>query len=233
MVDEARRVRYPARLLSSTVLSPRATLIRVLVDEKYEYRAGQYVAVSLGDGANDSYYSFASAPDAARPSEFELCLATVGKPELERLSAGDRITVSAPLGGVPFLDEDFSLLWLFGIGTGVAPLRAIVQGLQESLPGVSLVVGHRDVRGSLFHHEFEGLSRKGLDYRPFVSQELGDGPFGRGRIQNEVARLVDATNARIREVHAVVCGRQDMAQSVFSLLVRAGVPQQQIHQEGY
>lgn len=233
MVEEAPRQRYPACLLSSTALSPRATLIRILVEERYEYQAGQFVALSLDDTAPDSYYSFASAPEASRPSEFELCLATVGKPELQTLKPGQRVFVGAPRGGVSFSARPAPPLWLIGIGTGVAPLRAITQSLGRELFGVTLVVGHRDVRGSLFHDEFVGMSRHGLDYRPFVSQEPGEWSGGRGRIQEEVTRLIGAAGPDVPKVHAVVCGKQDMAVSISDLLRRAGVPENQVHQEGH
>lgn len=233
MVDEAQRERYPARLLSSTPLSPRATLIRVVVNGRYEYRPGQHVAISFADGGLDSYYSFASASDPIRPSEFELCVAIAGRPKHETLEPGRLVTVSEPLGGVSFSTDRVRPLWLFGIGTGVAPLRAIVQDRTGALSGVTLIAGHRDAEGSLFHDEFESKSQQGLDYRPFVSQERGAWSGGRGRIQDEVTRLIGSAGAEVQRVHAVICGKQDMVTSVKSLLAVAGVPERQVHWEGY
>lgn len=232
MIERAPAGRRLARVLSSTQLSPRANLVRFQVEGAYDYAAGQFVAVRFG-GALEAYYSFASAPDSFRPGEFELCVATFERPELARmLETAGEVKISDPLGGVPFSIED-SPLWLFGMGTGVAPLRAIVQARSLHLRGVSLVVGHKDSQNSLFHGEFQGLAQEGLDYRPFVSQERGAWQFGRGRIQDEVSRLlVDAAPA-LSEVRAIVCGNQAMASSVAGLLESAGLRSSQIHQEGY
>jgi len=232
MIERAPAGRRLARVLSSTPLSPRATLVRFQVDGAYSYAAGQFVQVQFGAGP-EAYYSFASAPDRSRPAEFELCVATFERPELTRaLEAAENVTISEPLGGVPFSIDD-SPLWLFGIGTGVAPLRAIIQARSNCLQGVSLIVGHKDSQNSLFHGEFEELLKQGLDYRPFVSQELGQWQFGRGRIQEEARRLLSEAAPSLAQARAVVVGNQAMVGSIAALLTSAGLTSSQIHQEGY
>ena len=232
MIERAPAGRRLARVLSSTPLSPRATLVRFQVEGAYDYAAGQFLRVQFG-AAPDAYYSFASAPDDSQPGEFELCVATVERPELTRaLRAAEDVTISEPLGGIPFSIED-SPLWLFGIGTGVAPLRAIIQARSGRLQGVSLIVGHKDSQNSLFHGEFEELSKQGLDYRPFVSQELGEWQFGRGRIQDEALSLLSEAASALGHARAIVVGNQAMASSIAALLRSAGLASSQIHQEGY
>lgn len=95
-------------------------------DEPFDFVAGQYVTIRYEDRARP--YSIASSPTR---DETELCVRRVPGGKLshrlcEDLSVGDRITVRGPNGHLHLEDPSRRDLAFFATGTGVAPLKSMI-----------------------------------------------------------------------------------------------------------
>lgn len=115
---------------------PYPSLLRVELEPErpLAFAAGQYVAVRFHDVPR--VYSVASPPGADR---LELCIRLVpgGRltPELfGHLEPGDRVTVRGPFGEFTLRDPSGRDVAMLATGTGVAPLRSMIEYTLESGP---------------------------------------------------------------------------------------------------
>jgi NAD(P)H-flavin reductase len=218
------KARVLATVQAAIALSPRVRSVELHVPGSFNWRAGQHVGVSGVAGSGARYYSFASMPSAR--GTVELCVGD--SDDAPAFPLGGQVVLSLP-GGQPAVPSPVASLVLVGVGTGVAPLRAVVQE-QEQLarpPRITLLVGFRSERDVLYESEFARRAAEGaLDYRPVLSQP-GSGWTGRtGRVQAHLGELP-------RAERYCVCGKLSMVEEVRGMLLAAGVGWAQLFAEGY
>lgn len=230
-------------LLPVTVLSQRALSSNVLLSRLrcerlgLDWLPGQHVELALpADPRISHYYSIASAPDPAHPGEFELAISRSASPELlAELETGRTLVISRPRGAFVWKAEPGPTL-LVGIGTGIAPLRAI---LQAALAGrderVSLFFGARTEGDLLFGDELEALARREPRFRfaPTLSQPSATWPGLRGRVQDHLQRHLSTAEPDRDKLRAFVCGNTPMVTDTVTLLVRLSVPSARISAESH
>lgn len=133
-----------------------------LGSHRFKYQPGQYVAVDLGSGNNETpdwkYYSIASAPNGH--NGFDLCISSENLSDLDL--KGKTVKVKGPAGVFTLpavIDKD---LVFIATGTGVAPFRGMIQHIFDNkIPhrGIHLIHGCRNENEVLYKEEFEELER--------------------------------------------------------------------------
>lgn len=225
------KARVPATVTQTVPLSPRVRAVTLRIPSElgtaYTWCAGQHVAVWLEEAEGESrprYYSFAAMPSLR--GTVELC---VGESEdAPPFPEGGQVWLSPPAGHLA-VPEPVETLALVGVGTGVAPLRAVVQEQTARRPGpqLTLLVGFRSEVEMLYADEFLELAAAGLlDYRPVLSQPSAAWSGRVGRVQAYVAELG-------RFERYCICGKLALVDDVRQLLVAAGVQDSQLFAEGY
>lgn len=232
---------FPIEIESIIELSSRVRLLRLVALDGAlsDWSPMQYVSVqSPREPGVAHFYSIASSPQSDCPGVFELCAAR-GKSAafLEELVAGDRLEASGPLGQLSFELSTQPLL-LIGMGTGVSPLRALLQrcaGVRATrgYPVPFLLVGQRQREDLLFHDEFVCSRDRGeLEYFPVLSSPdaTWQGPVG--RLQTLLPPLLERLLPR-DDLRAIVCGSREMTDEVAGILRAMGLPEGALHVEGY
>lgn len=217
------------RLLSVSRLTPLVFGVELAGPRELTWGPGQYIALKEPHPeAPVSYYSLASAPDAARPGVFELAVGKDSTRFFERRAEQSELLMSAPAGGVdPSRLRRASHLVLVGMGTGITPLRATVQWTRReglSVPMI-LLAGARFSEDQLYQPELSALPL--LDYRPVLSRPDESWAGRVGRVQLHLEDL-----PRDRALY-YVCGSRSMAQSVATELFRRGVNADNMICEGF
>jgi NAD(P)H-flavin reductase len=225
-------------------LSPRVRAVELSIPADWSWRAGQHVAVSgaalsgpTDPGPTDPapagagpavvgarYYSLASVPNER--GTLELCVGD--SDDAPAFTPGGQVWLSTP-EGQPAVPSPLASLVLIGVGTGVAPLRAVVREQEQLVqpPRITLLIGFRTERDVLYGSEFEQRARDGtLDYRPVLSQP---GPSWTGRSGWVQAHLDQLPRAE----RYCVCGKLGMVEEVRGALLAAGVTPQCLFAEGY
>ena len=167
-------------------------------------RPGQVVKIQTPQG--DGYFALASAPGLE--GQAELLVKRGGKVAdavVAAAVAGADLSTTPPFGrGFP-LDQALGRdVLLFAAGSGIAPIRALVQALlrrREEVDRLALFYGQR--RGDDFAYRGEHLAweRRGLRV-VLCPSEADDAWQGvRGRVQ-EVARTLDFGGARLGQAAA-------------------------------
>jgi sulfhydrogenase subunit gamma (sulfur reductase) len=194
-------------------------------------RPGQVVKVATPAG--EGFFALASAP--ATEPRADLLLkrgGPVADAAIELAAGGALLDVSAPFGkGFPWEHARGRDVLLFAAGSGIAPVRALVQHLcasRDAFQRVTLFYGQR--HGSEFAYVAEHLDweRHGVRIVLCPSQEDDAWPGVRGRVQ-EVARSLALGGAEPGKTVAFVCGMTAMVAEVKATLASAGVPPHRVH----
>ena len=228
-------LRVPARITSLERLSDSVLRVRLRPEERFEYRAGQYVSLLRADGLARSY-SLASLP---HEEELELHVRRVDGGlmsgwlfDVARL--GDVLDLQGPTGEcfyVPGRPEQ--PLLLAGTGTGLAPLYGIVRdALAQGHTGpIWLFHGAVEASGLYLVEELRALRSRysQLEYRPSVLR-------GAERVGVSVGALdVLLKEACPRPVgwRAFLCGAPDLVLSLRKKLFLAGLSLKEIHADAF
>ena len=195
---------------------------------------GQYVKLALptGDaregGGVPRTYAIASPPGQ---ENIELLLKVPQEhvAPLLALGPGDRVSVSGPQGhGFPMEKIKGKSLWLFAVGSAIAPVRAVIEHLlprRGELHDVTLLYGVRDPSELAFAARFGAWAGHGVRVVPIVSQPgAGTWDGKTGHVQDHLPKEFDHPGTTL----AFVCGLPAMDRDVSAQLLQRGVGPEQI-----
>lgn len=194
-------------------------------------RAGQLVKVHVAPG--EGFFALSSAP--AGDGAAELLLKRGGKvadAAVGRAVPGGTLAVTEPFGNGFAVEEAAGHdLLLFAAGSGIAPVRALVQHVlrhRADFRRVTLFYGQR--RGAEFAYREEHLDWERGGVRVILCPSREDDAWQgvRGRVQ-EVARSIGFAGARPEETVAFVAGMKAMVEDVRRTLGDAGIPPARVH----
>jgi len=227
--------RFAVELVARAPLSSRVHRLRFVSRSPFDWAAGQHLVVVVARGqALFLPYSIASANDPNKPGEFELAVAIHdGTDVLDTLPVGSVLEVEGPAGGFTWQSEPSPAALFVGVGTGIAPLRALIEEelARASRTKLMLLAGHREPEDVLFADDFTRLAAQHARFH-FIPTLTGASPTWLGRRGRVQARLIEAVNS-LGPLDAYVCGRLDMVSEVVTALVAHGVPDSRIRSEGF
>jgi ferredoxin-NADP reductase len=224
------------------MLSPnvRGLTLACVDGEPLSYVPGQWVNLELeAFGIRDKRaYSIASAPDLSHPNSFEIAVTRVDEGSVSRalheVPEGTVLAMDGPHGFFTREGHTQSTAWFIGTGTGVCPLRAMLQSelAVADGPPLALLLGVRNEESILYRVEFEALAAKHprFSFHVTLSQPSDAWKGLRGYVQSQLPALIDKKLAP----HVYVCGLSDMVGSVRKVLKeQLGFDRRSIHSERY
>ncbi len=220
--------------------------LRLVQPKQLSFEAGQFViahvptkglpastrASKTGESILKRAYSIASPPH--EEGVVEMCLQHVDGGAAStffwQLKEGSSVTISGPHGRFVFKQPlDYEPIFM-ATGTGVAPLRSMIQHLfhVNFTAPVRLFFGCRYEHTILFEAEFRALAslRHNFQYIPIVSRpKEWNGEVG--HVQEVFHRhMTDFSNKEI-----YICGWLEVVKAIANDLKSFGVPEAQIHYE--
>ncbi len=188
-----------------------------------EFLPGQYIDVIGAEGLRRSY-SVANAPRADKQIELHIREVTDGAMSrywFQQAKVNDLLRLRGPLGTFFLRDQAGRDLVLLATGTGIAPVKAIV----ESLPELHDEAQARSVTvywggGQLGDLYWQAPKLPGLRFVPVLSRADASWDGARGHVQDIF--LNDRPNLLNTLVYA--CGSDAMIHSARSQLLAAGLP---------
>ncbi|HEY4104574.1 MAG TPA: FAD-binding oxidoreductase [Polyangiaceae bacterium] len=228
---------FEVELIAREALSARVHRLRCRARAPFRWAAGQYIVVArareLGEELNLPY-SIASAYDPKQPGEFEIAASYhAGADAIDALSVGATLVIEGPRGSFTWREDASPAALLVGVGTGVAPLRALIQEelARPTATRLVLLAGHRAPDDVLFERDFAQFAAEyaRFEFVPTLTGEAEHWLGRRGRVQTQLATAVSA----LGRFDAYVCGRVDMVHEVRAALDLLGVPPERVRSEGY
>jgi len=194
-------------------------------------RPGQVVKLHAGSG--EAYFALASAP--ARDATVDLLVKRGGKVADAAVAdavPGTSLLVSAPFGkGFAFEEALGRHVLLFAAGSGIAPIRSLVQHIlshRKDFSRVTLFYGQRLGRDFAYQEEHMSWERGGVRVVLCPSREDEAWPGVRGRVQ-VVAHSLGFGGSPPEVSVAFVCGMTAMVDDVKATLAAAGIPSERVH----
>ncbi len=223
---------FTAQLVQTAELGRRVVGMRFEASEPFARAAGQYVVLTLDEGSTHAF-SIASAYDSEAPTRFEIAAARGTSAErLLSLPLGATVGAAGPSGSLVWKGDGPALL--VATGTGLSPLRAIVQE-QLARGGEAplvLLFGCRDASEELWGDELRALAARypRLRFMPSHSQPAAGHLGLTGRVQRHLPALAAGLG---QGLSAYLCGHTPMVAECGELLVALGVSPERVHGESY
>ena len=220
--------------------------------EQFDFQPGQFVSFVAQDLAGKQQtraYSIASAP---RANQFDVCVNRVEggffSNLLADLEVGQSLEFHGP-HGLFLLRTPLTDSILIATGTGIAPMRGFVEHLfpeegEDRSQGRRfwLVYGTRYETEVYYEDYFERIaaSRENFFYHKTLSRAGDDWQGARGYVQ-ELVEQIAAEHARhtppksesIYNIHAYICGLNEMVTANRDCLTRLGWERKQVIFERY
>src|SRR5262245_4449910 len=199
------------------------------------FQAGQFVSFEVPKAGLPfpvtRPYSIASPPANPRVIEllFNLVPGGPGSSFLFSLNTGDPVSFRGPAGTFVLRDYPDRRLLFVATGTGIAPIRSMIQTRLPSPTPVTLIWGLRHERDLYYQDELAALAARHpeFSYHITLSQPSSSWTGRVGRVQS----LVETHAARVGDLAVYVCGGREMITSVTTLIQSRGLCP--IHREQY
>ncbi len=233
---------YDATLSKITLLS--STVKHFVLDYPKEadarFIAGQFMMVHLEkDGKpHKKPYSIASSPSLVdKNNQLELCIKLVEGGFVSTwffgLKEGDVLHTSIPYGVFTVREPWVDNLVFVGTGTGIAPLRGMMQKLYERGcdKQIWLIFGNRYETDILYDDEWRDWERryKNFHYIPTVSR--GKNWSGQTAYVQDIIKRTFA--GRTEGLDFYGCGLVPMCQQLKAALIEMNIPRERIHFEQF
>lgn len=213
-------------------------VIRVRSEQQFGFKPGQSIAVELPQRPRLwRYYSPANAPRDDGTLELHAQIVDGGQVSgvmVKDLKAGDTIKFGAPVGQALTVDDDPRGLLLVAGGTGLAPLRAVLDQCGQRWrstgagPKVHLFHGSRMPWNLYDHAALKTLSQEQwFEYDTAVSDDATY-PGTKGNIGS-----IAASHGSWSGYRALVCGSPGMVDDTVSRLRAAGMRDEDISYENF
>ncbi len=202
--------------------------------KKLNYIAGQYIDIIMSDGRHRTY-SIANAP--REDGMIELHIRNVEGGEFSdfvfhHLEQKTILRIEGPMGAFYLREESQRPMLLIAGGTGLAPIKAIVEAAQQSGDKREIILywGVRSKRDLYFQDTIEQWAQQAhINYIPVLSEPDRDWQGRTGFVHEAV--LADITNIAAHDVYAA--GPPIMVSSARSSFLAAGLPEDQIFHDAF
>jgi phenol hydroxylase P5 protein len=220
-----------------TGLEDAAVGVRRLVielDQPLAFNAGQYVQLQA-PGGQTRPYSVASAPGNGSPIELHVKRSPDGAATdgwiFAGLAVGDQIPVSGPYGQFSFRPAREQPVLLLAGGTGLAPMKSIIQHIDQTGGGHQVVLYHGvSTAADLYEHawlEQFAAEHDWFSYRPALSREEHAGRTG--RVPAQLAEDYPRAAGHV----AYICGSPEFVTDTMKALMKARLFPRDIYREDF
>lgn len=223
------RIDSIARLAENVV----EVTLRVPANSNFSYLPGQYLDI-IGDAGLRRSYSIANAQRV--DGKLELQIREVEQGMLSqywfgRAKPNDLLRLEGPFGTFSLRDKDSSFIVFLATGTGIAPVKAMLEQIQSNpalVAGKEILIywGGRTPGDIYWTPQLEGLNGR---FIPVLSRANEQWAGRNGYVQS--ALLEDDIDLTRSVVYA--CGSEEMIHSAREALTAAGLPAKHFHSDAF
>lgn len=207
-------------------------VLRLPPTSTLDFFPGQYIDVIGADGLRRSY-SIANASRADKQIELhirEVPDGAMSRYWFQQAKVDDLLRLRGPLGTFFLRGQAGKDLVLLATGTGIAPVKAILEGLSampaDAQPRSMTVYWGGRHREDLY---WQPPEMEGLRFVPVLSRADGDWTGARGHVQDVMLRY----RASLADTLVYACGSDAMIHGAQAKLHAAGLPEQHFHSDAF
>lgn len=223
---------WTARVIAHEQRSPEIAVITVQPDQPYPFQSGQFATIQTARWPRIwRSYSIANAPHPDNLLTFHVRLVPAGWVSttlVNQTAVGDQLLLGAPRGAMTLPSPRPERLLCLAGGTGLAPLKAIIEDALRTDPGADVMLVH-GVRQQRDHYDGASLARLAATYGRFrVMTAVSDDPDLRPH--RTVAEVIGPEHVSFSPT-TFVCGPSEMVISTLDRLAQLGLPAHRIQSE--
>ena len=231
--------RHNLKVLSKKMLNHDTLLLRLLHDEAFTFKSGQFINLKSTDNTVRSY-SISNLPNKQSYIELHIRLLPNGRFSRwlhNEVEIGDNIPASSALGCCFYNTERQEQgLLLVGTGSGLAPLYGILQdALQQKHKGtIHLFHGSRQAEDLYLKEQIQQLvnENNNLNYTACLSGEYKDehkNHYSQGRVHNVALSSYSSLN----NWRVYLCGHPEMVKQMQTQVFLKGVDMNDIYVDAF
>ncbi len=213
---------------------------------KISYKAGQYISlIVIIDGRRYVRpYSLSSSPSVDKDIKItvkRVLNGIVSNFVIDNFQIGDVVEILGPMGDFVCQNEEHkSITYLWGVGSGIAPLYSIMNEILMKQPNslVHLIYGNKQRRTTIFLDKLKQLkvefgSRLTITHFFSESNDFDDEPNQSGRVTPSfVTGLLASDDNHITSQH-FICGPVGFMEVIKGTLIECDVNPSSIHFEKF
>ena len=193
--------------------------LRIPPNSNFNFNSGQYVNIIKGNLTRS--YSIANSSDHKNQLEFFIKNYENGLMSayfFKEAKINDLLRLEGPIGTFFLRDSSFKNIIFLATGTGIAPIKSILEGLDKSYEQYQnknfwVIVGARYKKDLFWLPKFKNLKIK---YIPVLSRPENDWNGAKGYVQDTVLnQQIDLENTQV-----YACGSNDMINSAKELFFK-------------
>ena len=194
-------------------------VLRIPPNSNFNFNSGQYVNFIKGNLTRS--YSIANSSNHKNQLEFFIKKYTNGLMSeyfFKEAKVNDLLRLEGPIGTFFLRDSNFKNIIFLATGTGIAPIKSILEGLENSHEQYQnkifwVIVGARYQKDLFWKLNFKNLHIK---YIPVLSRAENDWNGAKGYVQDIVLnQQIDLENTQV-----YACGSNDMINSAKELFFK-------------
>ncbi|NML13972.1 CDP-6-deoxy-delta-3,4-glucoseen reductase [Azohydromonas caseinilytica] len=239
--------KLPVRVISIDKPAPDVAVLKLQLPANmpFEYHAGQYIEFLLRDGARRSY-SMANPPhagpiEASAPPTMELHIRHMPgglftDQVFSTLKPRDILRIEGPFGSFFLREDSDKPMVLLASGTGLAPVKAIIEQMQaKGLTRPAVLYWGCRRKADLYMHDWALQAASQLPwlrYVPVLSEPLPEDQWsGRTGFVHEVV-MTDLPDLSGHQVYA--CGAPVMVEAAHrDFTSRCGLPDEEFYADAF
>jgi ferredoxin-NADP reductase len=213
--------------------TPDVKSVRFEKPQGFDYLAGQYVVLILGDSSDGMKKPFTLS---SSPTEgfLEITKKLTGHPfsnTFTELKSGDRVSINGPFGNFTFQEEYTNIGMLSG-GIGITPLRSMIKCSIDKKANANIVLlySNRSENDIPFRDELEAAKIENPNIK-VINTITRPGPAWKGITGRINAEMIKKFIPDYQKRTFFTCGPQMMVDAMVSLLNELEVPKEQIKRE--
>ena len=194
-------------------------VLRIPPNSNFNFNSGQYVNIIKGNLTRS--YSIANCSDHKNQLEFFIKNYENGLMSeyfFKEAKINDLLRLEGPIGTFFLRDSSFKNIVFLATGTGIAPIKSILEGLDKSHElyqnkNLWVIVGARYKEDLFWEPDFNNLNIK---YIPVLSRQDNDWNGEKGYVQDIVIKKqIDLTDTQV-----YACGSNNMINSAKELFLK-------------
>ncbi len=211
-------------------------ILKMMLDKEIKFQAGQFVNIEamLETGRKMKPYSIASAP--MQKDVLEFCIKKIEggavSTFLYNTAVGTKLKLMGPFGQFVLNNHNDTGVILIGTGTGIAPLKPMVEVLLENGydKEITILFGIRYEEDVYYKEYFEQLEKDhpNVKFVPTLSKPGPEWKGSKGYVQDWLR-----DNVKYNGQHVYICGLIPMVEAVKKTCEELGFPKNHVHDEKY
>lgn len=224
-----------ATTISHTILAAKFHHFVFQPDTPLEFKPGQYLSVKVSNQRINCYSIAGQEGDGTFCLLIDTKPGGIGSKFFENVKADNKITYLGPFGTFVFKPDDGAKqLILLGTGSGIAPLRCMIDDLlvkKKITTPINLYFGLRFAPDIFWNDYFQKLTGEypNFKYKLVLSQpdESWHGASG------HITDLLKTDFPNASECGVYLCGNKHMIDEATTLLLGQGCPKERIYSEKF